>query len=61
MAKKIFISYDYDNDRDYKNMLVAWSKNNTLILKIYNLKTVLQISQLIQQTPEQLEELYLGA
>jgi len=25
--KKIFISYDYDNDKHYKNMLVAWDKN----------------------------------
>lgn len=28
MAKKtIFISYDYDNDRNYKNMLAAWDAN----------------------------------
>ncbi len=28
MAKrKIFISYDYENDRNYKNMLLAWDKN----------------------------------
>ena len=27
MAKKIFISYDYDNDRNYKNMLKAWDAN----------------------------------
>jgi hypothetical protein len=28
MAKrKIFISYDYDNDRHYKNILLAWDKN----------------------------------
>lgn len=28
MAKrKIFISYDYDNDRNYKNILLAWDKN----------------------------------
>ncbi|MBL1150317.1 MAG: TIR-like domain-containing protein [Armatimonadetes bacterium] len=28
MAKpKIFISYDYDNDKHYKNMLLAWDKN----------------------------------
>jgi len=25
--KKIFINYDYDNDKHYKNMLVAWDKN----------------------------------
>jgi hypothetical protein len=29
MAKpKIFISYDYDNDKNYKNMLLAWDKND---------------------------------
>ncbi len=25
--KKIFISYDYDNDKHYKNLLLAWDKN----------------------------------
>ena len=25
--KKIFIGYDYDNDKDYKNILLAWDKN----------------------------------
>ena len=25
--KKIFISYDYDNDKQYKNLLLAWDKN----------------------------------
>lgn len=29
MAKKtIFISYDYDGDRHYKNLLLAWDKNS---------------------------------
>lgn len=28
MAKKrVFISYDYDNDKHYKNLLLAWDKN----------------------------------
>jgi hypothetical protein len=28
MAKrKVFISYDYDHDKNYKNLLVAWDKN----------------------------------
>ncbi len=28
MAKKnIFISYDYDGDKNYKNMLLAWDAN----------------------------------
>jgi len=26
--KKVFISYDYDRDRNYKNLLVAWDKND---------------------------------
>jgi hypothetical protein len=25
--KKIFISYDYDHDRHYKNLLLAWNKH----------------------------------
>ena len=25
--KKIFVSYDFDNDRHYKNLLLAWDKN----------------------------------
>ena len=25
--KKIFIGYDYDNDKGYKNILLAWDKN----------------------------------
>jgi hypothetical protein len=24
MAKKVFVSYDYDNDKHYKNLLLAW-------------------------------------
>lgn len=27
--KKIFISYDYDNDKSYKNLLKAWDANGT--------------------------------
>ena len=29
MAKTIFISYDYDNDKHYKNLLTAWNANGT--------------------------------
>lgn len=28
MKKKIFISFDYTNDHRYKDLLVAWDKNN---------------------------------
>lgn len=37
MAKKdIFISYDYDNDSRYKNMLVAWDKNKEFDFEFYD-------------------------
>jgi hypothetical protein len=28
MAKKIFVSFDYENDKHYKFLLQAWNKNN---------------------------------
>lgn len=34
--KKIFISYDYDNDRHYKNLLTAWDKNVLFDFKFYD-------------------------
>lgn len=34
--KKIFISYDYDNDRHYKNLLVAWDKNDLFDFNFYD-------------------------
>lgn len=27
MARKIFVSFDYENDRNYKNLLAAWDAN----------------------------------
>ena len=37
MAKpKIFISYDYDNDKYYKNLLVAWDKNSEVDFSFYD-------------------------
>ena len=35
-TKRIFISYDYDNDRHYKNLLVAWDKNKEFDLNFYD-------------------------
>ncbi len=34
--KKIFISYDYDNDRHYKNLLIAWDKNELFDFSFYD-------------------------
>lgn len=34
--KNIFISYDYDNDKHYKNLLVAWDKNKLFNFKFYD-------------------------
>jgi hypothetical protein len=37
MAKKrVFISYDYDNDRHYKNLLVAWDANKEFDFSFYD-------------------------
>ena len=37
MAKKtIFISYDYDNDKQWKNLLVAWDKNDDFAFTFYD-------------------------
>ncbi|MBL4940045.1 MAG: TIR domain-containing protein [Colwellia sp.] len=36
MAKKIFISYDYDSDKHWKNLLVAWDKNSAFDFSFYD-------------------------
>lgn len=37
MAKRrIFVSFDYDNDRHYKNLLVAWDKNKSFDFSFYD-------------------------
>ena len=37
MAKrKVFISFDYDNDRHYKNLLVAWDQNKDFDFSFYD-------------------------
>jgi len=34
--KKVFISYDYDNDKHYKNLLLAWDKNSEFDFSFYD-------------------------
>ena len=34
--KRIFISFVYDDDSDYFNLLQAWSKNENIDLEFYN-------------------------
>ena len=34
--KRIFISFDADNDQHYKNLLLAWSKNSEFDFQLYN-------------------------
>ena len=34
--RKVFISFDYDNDRTYKNLLVAWDKNKNFDFGFYD-------------------------
>lgn len=37
MAKiGVFISFDYDNDKHYKNLLVAWDKNDLFDFNFYD-------------------------
>lgn len=37
MAKNsIFISYDYDNDKNYKNLLLAWGANDQFDFSFYD-------------------------
>ena len=38
MAKnRVFISYDYTNDKNYKNRLLAWDKNEDLDFSFYDM------------------------
>lgn len=34
--KKIFVSYDYDNDRHYKNLLLAWDAHSLFDFSIHD-------------------------
>lgn len=44
MAKdKIFVSYDYDNDSRYKNLLIAWDKNEQFDFEIHDLSVDVSI------------------
>ena len=36
LKKRIFISADYDNDRNYKNLLLAWDKNKDFDFELYD-------------------------
>ncbi|MFV2045183.1 MAG: TIR domain-containing protein [Anaerolineales bacterium] len=35
--KKVFISYDYDNDKTYKNLLLAWDANDDFDFGFYDM------------------------
>ena len=41
---KIFVSYDYDRDCNYKELLNAWSKNNNIDLKFKDKSTDVSIA-----------------
>jgi hypothetical protein len=36
LKKPVFISFDYDNDAHYKNLLLAWDKNKEFDFELYN-------------------------
>lgn len=48
--KKVFISYDYDNDRHYKNLLLAWDQNKQFDFYISDLSTDVSIDSTRAQT-----------
>ena len=35
--KRIFLSYDYANDRNYRNLLLAWNKDKDLDFSFYDM------------------------
>jgi hypothetical protein len=44
MAKKMFISYDYDHDKGYKNMLRAWDKNRYFDFSFYDMSVDISVN-----------------
>lgn len=32
----VFVSYDFDNDKEYKNLIIAWNGNNEFDFKVYD-------------------------
>lgn len=36
MPKRVFISFDYDNDLRYKNLLLAWNSHNDFDFEFYD-------------------------
>jgi len=34
--KRIFISFDYDNDKHYRYLLSAWAKNSNFSIDFYD-------------------------
>ena len=41
---KVFVSYDYDKDRNFKELLNAWSKNQKFDFKIKDVSTDISIN-----------------
>jgi len=44
MAMKVFISYDYDNDKNYKNLLLAWNANSDFDFGIHDTSADISIN-----------------
>ena len=46
MAKlKVFISYDYDHDKEYKNLLLAWNANGVFDFSFYDLSVDIAVDR----------------
>lgn len=42
--KKIFISYDYDHDKQYKNLLLAWDENKNFDFSFYDMSVDVSVN-----------------
>ncbi len=41
--KRVFISYDYTNDKNYKNLLLTWDKNQDLDFSFYDMSVQVSV------------------
>lgn len=48
--KKVFISYDYENDRHYKNLLLAWDSNKQFNFSISDYSADISINSTKAET-----------
>jgi hypothetical protein len=53
--KKVFVSCDYDNDRYYKSLLLAWDKNSDFDFNMSNQTADISMSFTYSSTKSDIE------